>query len=289
MNDIAIIGAGKVGTVLGRALSRAGYRIIALTCSRISSARKSRKIIGQGTAYADNIQASREADVVILAVQDMQISRISEELSKSDIRWDGKYVFHCSGLLPSNILDLLKNRGAFTASFHPIQSFTCKNQSEQSIEGIFFGIEGGKKSVLLAQEMTKRLGAKHLVLSPEDKSLYHTSCCLASNYIVALLDSASAVLGTIGIKPKQAEEMLYPLVQETLQNVKKFGISASLTGPIVRGDLETVKTHLKALKSLPGHSRIYRNLARQAMETARKTKRLSTETIKALAILLEDK
>jgi predicted dinucleotide-binding enzyme len=99
MNDIAIIGAGKVGTVLGRGLSQAGYRIIALTCSRVSSARKSQKIIGQGTAYADNIQASREADVVILAVQDMQISRISEELSKSDIRWDGKYVFHCSGLL----------------------------------------------------------------------------------------------------------------------------------------------------------------------------------------------
>ena len=105
MNDVAIIGAGKVGTALGQALSKTGYRIIALTCSRISSARKSQKIIGQGTAYRNSTQAAREADIVILSVPDDIIRSVSEDLSGSDFQWDGKYVFHCSGLLPSHILD----------------------------------------------------------------------------------------------------------------------------------------------------------------------------------------
>ncbi len=90
MNDIAIIGAGKVGTALGQALSKTGYRIRALTCSRISSARKSQKIIGQGTAYGNNIKAAQEADIVILSVPDSMIQSVSEDLSGSDIQWKGK-------------------------------------------------------------------------------------------------------------------------------------------------------------------------------------------------------
>jgi len=270
MNDVAIIGAGKVGTALGQALSKTGYRIIALTCSRISSARKSQKIIGQGTAYKNSTQAAREADIVILSVPDGMIRSVSEDLSGSDFQWDGKYVFHCSGLLPSHILDPLKNRGAWTASFHPVQSFSQKDPSEKSMNGIFFGIEGGKKALALARDMAKKLGAKHITISPEDKPLYHASCCLVSNYFVALMDSAAAVMETIGIAPPKTKEIFYPLLQGTLQNVKKFGIPQALTGPVIRGDVETVEAHIRALKSQPVHSRVYRTMARQALEDSKK-------------------
>lgn len=288
MNNITIIGAGKLGTVLGRALVSAGYRIRALSCGRIESARESRAIIGEGEVYIDNSLAAEKGEVIIMAVRDFQIKPIAEELAGSGISWMGKAVFHCSGLLSSGILDSLKNEGAVAASFHPIQSFLRKDQSPLSFQNIYFGIEGDKSAVGLARNLVRKIGARSVLIDSEYKALYHASCCMASNNFAALLDVAAELMEAAGIERDQAGEMLYPLVQGTLQNVKKIGIQASISGPVARGDAASIRMHMRALKKVSGSVSIYKMLSRRLLGIMQNSG-LSREKIRALSRLLEDK
>jgi len=289
MTNISIIGAGRLGTSLGNALSKKGYRIKALSCKRFSSARESRKIIGEGRIFSDNIQAARIGELIFLCLPDEKISEVTKELSSTEINWSKKYVFHCSGLLPSQILKPLKDKGALTASFHPIQSFSQKTTAPKQFENIYFGLEGNSKALALSQKIVQQLGGHPLILRVKDKALYHTACNTASNFFVVLLDMAVQLLKQTGLQERKAFQILYPLVKGTLHNVKKFDIKASLTGPVIRGDQKSIKEHLETLKNMPPYYKTYLKLAEQALEIAKREKKLSPQKIKAMKNLLEGK
>jgi predicted short-subunit dehydrogenase-like oxidoreductase (DUF2520 family) len=110
-----------------------------------------------------------------------------------------------------------------------------------------------------------RKGGRALVLREKDKPLYHAACSLASNGFVSLEAAAVALLHAAGVRQKTAIAVLLPLLQGTLQNVKKLGLKEALTGPVVRGDVETVRRHLRVLKSHPGQEEVYRTLGREAL------------------------
>ena len=165
MMNVSIIGAGRVGTSLGYALSKKEYRIKALSCKTTSSAKESRKIIGEGKVLADNAQTAREGDLVFMCLPDEEIKRVTKELAASDIDWLNKYVFHCSGLLTSEILKPLKDQEAFTGSFHPIQAFSQGYGKLVSslpgltlIIGSFFGMVMLNAFVLTTLDTGTRLG-----------------------------------------------------------------------------------------------------------------------------------
>lgn len=288
MIDVSVIGAGNLGTSLANALSKKGYKIKALTSQNFSSARKSSKIIGKGKPLTDNVQAAKEGKIVFLCLPDEEIAKVTKELANSDVRWSTKFAFHCSGLLSAEILKPLKERGACTASMHPIQSFSKKETNPAQFEGIYWGLEGEKKALFLAQKIIHQLGGHSLIIRQEDKPLYHAACSMASNFFVVLLNVASSILRHIGLKEEQALEYLLPLVEGTLHNVKEFGIQASLTGPIMRGDHKSVEKHLKALRKLPLCHELYMNLGAQALEIA-KRKKLPSQKIKALEHMLGGK
>jgi len=127
-----------------------------------------------------------------------------------------------------------------------------------------------------------------VLIDPEYKALYHASCCMASNNFAALLDVAAELMEAAGIERDQAGEMLYPLVQGTLQNVKKIGIQASISGPVARGDAASIRMHMRALKKVSGSVSIYKMLSRRLLGIMRNSG-LSREKIRALSRLLEDK
>ena len=289
MMNVSIIGAGRVGTSLGYALSKKGHRIKALSCKTISSAKESRKIIGEGKVLTDNAQTAREGDLVFMCLPDEEIVRVTKELAVSDVDWLNKYVFHCSGLLTSEILKPLKDQEAFTGSFHPIQAFSQKRTSPKQFENIYFGIEGCGEGLALSQKIATQLGGHPLILEAKDKALYHTACSIASNFFIVLLDMAFSLLEHIGLQEKQALQTILPLVKGNLHNVKKFNIERSLTGPVIRGDRESVQQHLKALRDFPSYYETYVILARQALEMAKKQKKLSPQKIKVMENLLEGK
>lgn len=289
MIDVSIIGAGRLGTSLGYALLKKGHRIKALSCKRISSARESRQIIGEGEASTDNALTAREGDLVILCLPDEEIVKVAEELADSNVKWSKKYIFHSSGLLPSKILDPLRVQGALVASFHPIQSFSQKKTDPKYFENIYYGLEGGREALVLSQKIVHELGGHPIIIKEKDKSLYHAACSIASNFFVVLLDMATSLLKQTGLSEKEAFQALQPLVQGTLHNVKNLNIKDSLTGPVIRGDQESVRKHLKALRNIPLYYETYKKLAAQAVEIAKKEKKLTPQKIKALNNLLEGK
>ncbi len=286
--ELAIIGAGRLGTSLGRALASRGHRVRALTCRRLASAKESRRIIGQGKVLTDNPEAAARADVIFLCLPDREIKKAVAVLSRAVIDWTPKVVFHTSGLLTADVLGPLKEKGARVAAFHPVQSFPSKKTPESRFRGIFFGLEGDREAVSLAKTLIRQLGGRVQIVPPEARPLYHAACSLASNDFATLLDSAARLLTEAGFKGRRPLELLLPLVEGTLQNVKIFDVSAALTGPVVRGDRATVQAHLDALDSHPLLREAHKTLGLLALEIAKK-KGLPPHKIKALKSLLEDK
>ena len=286
MADIVIIGAGRLGTSLGRALVRKGHHLRAVTCRRKGSAAESRAIIGQGGAMTDNAAAARLGTIIFLCLPDEELPRVVSRLARSRVDWKGKTVFHTSGLLPARLLEPIKKRGAFVASFHPGQAFPSKKTRPSHFRGISFGLEGDREALALAVRLVRQLGGRTIFIPEEAKPLYHAAFSFASNFLVILLDAAAELMGQAGIPRDRAARMLFPLLQGTLRNVKNLDTVRSLTGPLVRGDTASVEAHIDALKRLPQYAEVYRKLSLLGLEMAAK-RGLEPKKIRALKNRLE--
>lgn len=289
MSDIAIIGAGKLGTNLGYALLRKGHRITAFSDKNLSAAQESQQIIGQGKFTDDNRIAARYGHWVILTVPDDAIQTVAEELADSAMDWQDRFVFHCSGLLTTESLNSLEKRGALVASLHPVQSFSQKKPDPKAFEDIFFGLEGKQEALDMAIGITRQLGSKFFILKAHNKPLYHTACSMASNFLATLLDTAMELLSQAGLADSTASQVLMPLVQGTLQNVNKFDAGTALTGPVVRGDEKSIAKHLEALHKLPELRDLYTTIAYRSLQIAKREDKMSEEKFRALKALLEGK
>jgi predicted short-subunit dehydrogenase-like oxidoreductase (DUF2520 family) len=294
MKSFSIVGAGRLGTVLGAALVRRGWTAAAIVDKDSGAARESRRIIGRGKAAPSRPVLSPErlngtvrlGDVVIIAVPDDAVGRVAAGLARSGVSWAGRFVFHMSGLLPARVLEPLRKRGARIASVHPVQSFPRKNAPASIFRGITWGVEGDPAAVAAAEEMVRSLRGNVLLLSEKDKPLYHAACSLASNAMIALEWTAAGMLGAAGIGEKAAAGMLFPLVQGTLQNVNNLGLEKALTGPILRGDVAAVRKHLEALRDDPHARGVYLVMGKQILRLAEKSG-LPAGRISALKRLLE--
>jgi predicted short-subunit dehydrogenase-like oxidoreductase (DUF2520 family) len=287
MKNIAIIGAGRLGASLGYTLSKKGYTIQALSCRTKDSAEESRKKIGQGTASTDNVQTADKGEIVFLTVPDDRIGHLVQELVSSPLNWEEKVVFHCSGLLTSEVLHPIRSKGAHTASVHPCFSFPQKLSSPDIFRGIYFSIEGDDLAVATAKEIVRTIGGLHFKIRIEDKACYHTACSMASNMSVALLYTAIFLLTQCGIGEDKAQKILWPLLEGTLHNVNNIDIFDALTGPVTRGDLTTIRKHLAELDKFPTARRIYIDLAKQALEIAKRGNKTPRDKICAMEALLE--
>ena len=294
MKSFSIVGAGRLGAVLGAALVRRGWTAAAIVDKDSRAARESRRIIGRGKAapYRPVLPGKglngtvRLGDVVIIAVPDDAVGRVAAGLARSGVSWAGRFVFHTSGLLPSRVLEPLRKRGACIASVHPVQSFPRKDAPASIFRGITWGVEGDPAAVAAAEEMVRSLRGNVLLLSEKDKPLYHAACSLASNAMIALEWTASGMLGAAGIGEQAAAGMLFPLVQGTLQNVNNLGLGKALTGPILRGDVATVRKHLEALRDDPHARGVYLVMGKQILRLAEKSG-LPAGRVTALKRLLE--
>ena len=285
MADISIIGAGRLGTSLGRALAARGHRIRALACRSLRSARESRRIVGQGRPVTDLAAAAAAGRIVILCLPDEKIRAAAARLARSGVEWSGKTVLHTSGLLPAEELRPLRKRGAAAGSFHPAQSFPEKGMPPSRFRGDLLGLEGDRTALDVAARLVRDLGGRALILSEAAKPLYHAACILASNYPVVLWQAAAGLLVRAGITGREAVRLIVPLAEGTLRSVKKLDPEVALTGPIVRGDAGTVRAHLEALRrSAPEYLRLYRENGLAALKIAGKRGLADgkTRTIRAL-------
>jgi len=266
--NLALIGAGKLGTSLALALHRKGYTVLAVADIDEGAAREAAKELGSPPATADPAAAAKEADLVILAVPDSAIKSVAENLAARQAFKKGQIVCHTSGFLPAGVLVSLKLFGVYTLSLHPFVSIARKMQPE-NLSGAYFALEGDALAVEQAREMVAALDGFSLAIKPQDKPLYHAAGAMASYLAVALWLGSEQALIKAGADREAAGQMVASMVRSLEGNIKQNGLAGALTGPVMRGDLATVQGHLQALKAWGGpYEQIYRMLGRAVLKKA---------------------
>ncbi len=246
-----LIGAGHVGRALGRVFAARGVLAVQDVLTRsLVSAQAAAGFIGAGRAV-DDIAALRPAGVWMLAVPDDRIGSSAAALARSqDLR--GAVVFHCSGAKASGELAPLRAAGAQVASMHPVRSFADPAAVAAAFDGTFCGVEGDDAALAQLVPAFEAIGARIVHIDAGAKTVYHAASVFASNYLVMVLDAALRAYQAAGIPEPVARELVGPLAGESLANVLRLGAARALSGPIARGDEDTVARQQGAVGAWDG-------------------------------------
>ena len=263
---ITLVGAGSLASTLAPALHTAGYPIDEiLSRPEPASRRRAQRLAREVGARAATVASSHlPADLVWLCVSDSAIAGCAAELSAVG-EWEGKVVLHSSGALTSDELDPLRHRGACVASLHPMMSFVRRGRP--ALAGVSFAFEGDHEASQPARQIVRDLGGEHLELAKAAKPLYHALGAFGSPLLIMNLALAERVAQAAGIPARRASRILEPMVRRTLDNYFARGAAAAFSGPLVRGDVNTVRRHLEQLGQIPGAREVYAALARTALRT----------------------
>jgi predicted short-subunit dehydrogenase-like oxidoreductase (DUF2520 family) len=276
---IAIVGCGRVGITLTRFLSEAGYKPVGFASKSMESAKKAAEIAGSGHFTTTPWEITKEADIIFLTTPDSTISDICNSIAFNDGFKRDSVVLHCSGALPSTILLAAKGCGAFIGSMHPLQSFALTKSDESPFQKIIFSVEGDTRAINIAKKIAIDLGADCIPIKTQNKTLYHAAAVVASNYLITLLSLAFGLIEHAGISGSDAWKVLRPLIEGTLSNIEKAGIPSALTGPIARGDIETVKKHIEEIRrKSPELLDLYNALGFHTIDIAKSKGNLSEES-----------
>jgi predicted short-subunit dehydrogenase-like oxidoreductase (DUF2520 family) len=266
---VAIVGAGVLGTALGILLARAGYTVVAVSSRTRRSSEIAVGLIGQGEVIGDPGMAAMGADVVLLAVPDRAIPSVAIQVASGGALRRGAVVAHLAGGLPAQVLAGVVAAGGTRGSLHPLQSFADVDVAVRLIPETFFFLEGDPEAVEVLRSLVIALEGRPVSLPAGSKAVYHAGASVASNFLVALMDFARELLVRSGVPPDVALPALLPLAKGTLANLEAVGLPKALTGPIARGDIGTVRSHVRSLGELPGDLiRIYRALGRRTVQVA---------------------
>ncbi len=286
-DTIAIIGLGKVGTAVGYLLRRSGYEITAIADQSAAALKNGIEYTG-GRACSDPIQASLLADTVFITTTDDFIEPVCNEISEGGGVGPGKKVVHMSGAGGLALLESARRFGACIASIHPLQSFVDIDGVIENIPGSTFSITAEGEIKDWAIRVVRDLGGMPFFVSEENKPLYHAAACMASNYLVTLMNMVEGVYRHLGIDADEAVRAFWPLVRGTMKNMEDRGTEKSLTGPIARGDIGTIRRHLKVLKyKMPALLNVYCEMGLFTVEIALRNNTLSEDRADEIKSLLK--
>jgi predicted short-subunit dehydrogenase-like oxidoreductase (DUF2520 family) len=257
---VAVAGAGRVGTALGRLLADRGMPVTALWSRNEAKARAAAAFISPSTQVTSLEELPRYATHLLIAVSDDATETVSKRVAAGA---DGTEIaLHTSGILDWRALGPLFEKGASCGSIHPLQTVPSPERGVELLPGSLFAVEGASAAVKWAEEIARRLDGKILLLRPQAKPLYHAAATLAGNGVIALVAAAERILSRGGFTEAEARSLLQPLMHASLSNAVSLGPPAALTGPVARGDLGTLGQHLQALAGCEGDVReLYRAIA----------------------------
>lgn len=247
MLNLNIVGAGRVGRTLARLFHRHNqFQIASVVTRNAVTAQQASQFIGAGKAVHQLLDLE-PADVWMFSVADDDIESISDTLLTNALLKPRSIVFHCSGSKSSSILQNLRDAGHYVASIHPVRSFATPETVAADFTGTFCGVEGDTQALAVLIPAFEAIGARILRLETEHKLRYHAAAVFASNYLVTLMDIALHTYQATGLSAEMAKALVQALAQKTMENVFSTDTKAALTGPIKRGDFETVDKQLADL------------------------------------------
>jgi predicted short-subunit dehydrogenase-like oxidoreductase (DUF2520 family) len=251
---IGIVGAGAVGTALGVALSRAGWPIHAVASRDPVRRDRFRSLVDVARVFTEPLPILDEVELVILAVPDDAIPGLAGSLRM----YSGQAMVHTSGALGAEVLEPAMAAGTQIGAFHPLVAFADTERAVAALHGATVAIEGDDQLAALLADMAEAIGATAVRLAPGSKAAYHAAAVLAAGGFVALLDAIAELGRVAGLDEAGSLAIYGPLIEGTLGNARALGIRAALTGPMTRGDVGTLRSHLDTLREhAPGVLDLY--------------------------------
>ena len=289
VKTLSCIGAGKTGSSLCRLLS-SHLSLNQVINPTVKSAKAAIELIGSGEAIGIDEQDFTEfkpSDLWMITCPDDQIQLVGNKLMRSGVLASGNVIFHCCGSLSSAIWDAPASIKIRVASVHPIHSFAEANLSVKNPINFHCAIEGDIEAMEILTVPFKLIGATLHKVDRDTKSLYHAGTVMACNYLVSLLELSHSLLQAAGIEQSKDRNILRPLIKQTLNNYLSTDAKTALTGPISRGDIDTVSSHLLALENQSQIWRdVYISLGKVTLDIAER-KGSPAENLKKISSLLE--
>ena len=241
MTRIGVVGAGRVGAVLAAALREAGHEIAAVAGESHASRTRIETLL-PGVRVDKPTAVSRACDLLLLTVPDDMLSNVVTMLAASGAIREGQYVVHTSGKHGLAVLQPAADAGAHVLAMHPAMTFTGTHVDLARLAGCVYGVTANPDTDDLAAKLVADLRGRLLRVEEDRRALYHAGLAHGANHLVTLVSQAMDLLRDSGADDPAAT--LRPLLTAALDNALEYG-SAALTGPIVRGDVETVRAHLR--------------------------------------------
>lgn len=279
-----IVGTGRVAQALARAFVPHASAPPILWGRTAENARSAAAVGAIYTTAAERL--TTECDVIAIAVSDDALATVVADVASTVPKGHAPFIFHVSGRSGAAILEPLRAAGATTAAIHPAMTFTGDPEAEaRRMVGASFAVTGSSpEAARKAGHIVALLGGVAVEIAEEHRSLYHAALCHASNHLVTLIAGAANTLRDAGVDDPSA--LLAPLVRAALENSLDRGF-AGLSGPLLRGDAETVGGHLVTLKAhSPDLLPAYRAMARATLDELKRAATLSSDRLTALDSLL---
>lgn len=269
---VGVIGAGRVGAVLGAALAQAGHEVVATSAVSQDSRRRAERLL-PGVPIKPPPEVVDAADFVLLAVPDDTLRGLVSGLANAGAWRSGQLVAHTSGSVGISVLDPAAARGVLALALHPAMTFTGRSEDVQKLTGATFGVTAPDELRPVAEALVVEIGAEPVWVPELARPLYHAALTVGANHLVTIVNDAVDLLAQSGVE--HPARLLAPLLSAALDNALRLG-DAALTGPVSRGDVATVRTHLATLEQdAPGTVTAYVAMARRTAERAAAAGRLS--------------
>ncbi|MEZ5185127.1 MAG: DUF2520 domain-containing protein [Candidatus Nanopelagicales bacterium] len=255
-----IIGVGRAGSALGAALSRAGHPVVAAHAVSESSRERAATLL-PGAELVSIEELVKRSDLVLLAVPDDALAGLADNLDFQP----GQFVVHCSGRFGVGVLAAAQRKGALPLALHPAMTLTGTSLDAERLSGAPFGVTSAEPLRMAAEALVVEMGGEPIWIPESARPLYHAALAHSANHLITLVASGEEVLAGAGVE--SPGRLLAPLLQASLENALRMGYPA-LTGPVVRGDAQTVAAHVTALAYDPQVQAAYIALARLTADRA---------------------
>lgn len=255
---VGVIGAGKVGVVLGAALRAAEHAVVGVSAVSEASRERAENLL-PGVPVLEIPEIVERSELVLLAVPDDALPDLVSGLAAVDAWQPGQLVAHTSGRFGTAVLEPARRRGAIPLALHPAMTFTGMSLDLTRLPDCTFGVTAPAAVLPVAQALVVEMGAEPVVIDEQDRAVYHAALAHASNHLVTIAAQSTQLLAGLGVE--RPDRLLGPLMRASLENALTAGEGA-LTGPVARGDSGTVSAHAAALAKAPDDvRRAYAQLA----------------------------
>jgi predicted short-subunit dehydrogenase-like oxidoreductase (DUF2520 family) len=282
--SIGVVGAGRVGAVLGAALRAAGHDVVAAAGASAASRTRVETLL-PGVALAAPREVARRCELLLLTVPDDALAPLVDDLVAAGSVRAGQVIVHTSGRHGVAVLAPAAAVGAVGLAIHPALTFTGTDVDLDRLPGCVYGLTCDEAVRPIGEQLIAQLHGEVVWLPERQRTLYHAALAHGANHLVTLVTQAMDLLREAGVPDPPAT--LRPLLMAALDNALSYG-DAALTGPVVRGDRSTVSAHLHALEGAdPATLDSYVAMARATAEDAVHDGRLDRERARAILAVLD--